>query len=155
MWHAGSMSTAPAPARERNVRPWLRGKRALLGAFLIAFSLGLIFVLWQRQQHLEREQASAARAATQRASIDAFEVQVRALVERQRVELEALKADAHSWDEPTRERVRQLELKFQAAQRDAETLIAEQRRQLGVPAAAASAGAAAPAAAAAPSEPGK
>jgi hypothetical protein len=145
MWHAEAMSSndpppAPPAARHTALRS-LMGKRAALGVFLIALSSCIMITLWQREKYLDRQREAAAREATQRASIDAFEVQVRALVDRQRQELDALKANAHSWDEATRERVQQLEVKFQEAARDAELLIAEQRRQLGAPAAPAPPGA--------------
>lgn len=108
-----------------------RLRRRIASPLLLVAGVGcMLLALWFREQQLERRWQAAARVAAQRTSIDEFETQVRALSERQRVELEALKAGADQWDDATRERVRKLELNFAAAARDAEQLIIDQRRQL-------------------------
>ena len=105
-------------------------RRAPLPLLVVAGLGCMLLALWFREQQLERRWQAEFREAAQRASIDEFEAQVKALIERQRVELEELKAGASEWDEATRERVRKLEENFAAAARDAEQLIIEQRRQL-------------------------
>lgn len=108
-----------------------RSRRRSASPLLVVAGVAcMLLALWFRERHLERSWQAAARAAAQRASIDEFETQVRALVERQRVELEALKANSNEWDDATRERVRRLEANFAAAARDAEQLIIQQRSQL-------------------------
>lgn len=105
-------------------------RRAASPLLVVAGVACMLLALWFRQQHLEQRWQAAVRETAQRASIDAFEAQVRALIDRQRQELDALKAGADEWDDATRERVRKLELNFATAARDAEQLISEQRRQL-------------------------
>lgn len=109
-----------ASLKQRAARPLL--VVAGVGCMLIA--------LWFRQQQQEKRWQAALGEAAQRARIDEFETQTRAMIERQRAELDALKVHADKWDEATRERVRKLEVNFAAAVRDAEQVISEQRRKL-------------------------
>lgn len=108
-----------------------RLKRRAASPLLLLAGVGcMVLAVALRERMLQQRWQADARRTLQRANIDRFEQQVRTMIESQRTELEALKAGADQWDEATRERVRKLEDNFAAAARNAEQVIAEQRRRL-------------------------